>query len=85
MPSPTSRPKIITASQTIEISQNQTETNTDKDLVTWQSSFDGQTDSQYSHEGLIGHWVNDCTNHRLEIPSSGDIAIHKVRDASISK
>jgi hypothetical protein len=85
MPSPTSRPKIITASQTIEISQNQTETNTDKDPVTWQSSFDSQTDGQYSHEGLVGHWVNDCTNHRLEIPSSSDIAIHKVRDASISK
>lgn len=75
---------MIPASHTISRSQIQFLTST-TDNWTWKSSFDSQADCQDSHEGLVGHGINDCTNYSLEVPSPGDVAVNKIRDSCISK
>lgn len=53
--------------------------------LTRQCTLDSQTNSQYHHEHLVSHRINDGTDNGALIPPPCDPAIEQVRDPGVGK
>lgn len=53
--------------------------------LTRQGALGCQRNNKNSHQGLVGHGIDDGANNGLLVPLPGDPAIKKVGDACISK
>lgn len=87
--SPTSRPRMMAATQTTrrEIGQLQRTRRLTSVLFkhTRECPLDGQTHCQDSHERFVRHRINNCADNRLQIPSSSNPPIQQICDARISE
>ncbi len=89
MPRPTSRPRMIPASQTArEVSSDVLAlyaSRSGAERPTWQSPLHGQTDGQNGHERLVGHGIDDGAHDRLQFPASSNISVDKVCDSGVGE
>lgn len=91
MARPTSRPRIMVASQTVmRLCQSPfhkvaSYPHTPGRQRTWKSTLHSQTHRQDGHERLVSHRVYDRPNHSLPIPFPRDPAVHKISDTRVSK
>lgn len=50
---------------------------------TRQCSLGSKTSCRYSHQQLVGHWVDNTAHDRLQLPPPGNPPIDEVRDAGV--